>query len=317
MRYISKSKLRHTFQRNSELQFNHKTLYPDSFLFKRGDHPYGAREYLLVRPVPRRTGVEATSMEQSNAISSNSSSSSSSSSSSDVPLLSTNAPMPSHLQILATLHANNNIVFGATVNMKVVQNSTVTSDSNVPLPTVTDLCPILLHAALDDCSGEGEQPQALSTLHGLCAWVRQCLEGTAQSPVIDTLKEQIKTQEESTDGILRTTGVAGRRIVTANAHVQLECITAIATGNPRPGHTVVGQDTHRVGIFGWEALSREFALLDYTEKSKKSGLQLSDECLLYRKYSENYELSEIELLADTSPPYLASAGGAMARFFLQ
>jgi hypothetical protein len=131
--------------------------------------------------------------------------------------------------------------------------------------------------------------------------VRQCLgEGsTIQSAAIRNLVEELKDTS-----------------IHDKAHQQLECITAIATNIPRPGHSVVGQKTHSEGAHGWEAVAREFALLDYTTDELKNNVQLSEECLLYRHYTENCHFIEIELLADTSAIYLSSAGGAMARFIL-
>jgi hypothetical protein len=302
-RFLSKkSKLRHAYQRTSGAAVeNHKQFYPDSFIYRRGDHPYGTREYLLVRPKPMMGDTKEDVPTPQSA----------SQTYSDAA-----EPLPSQLQILATIHANNNILFGATINTNVAPQY---NDPNVKPPSVLDLCPILLHAALDDCSDEGEQPQALSTLHGLSAWVRQCLEGSASSVVLNGLREQVKNSEDSMSSVLRSTSVVGRRFINANANVQLECITAIATGIPRPGHTVVGQGTHRDGAHGWEALAREFALLEYDDDvgKEKTNIQLSEECLLYRYHADSCELVEIELLADTSPAYLASAGGCMARFFLQ
>ena len=65
---------------------------------------------------------------------------------------------------------------------------------------------------------------------------------------------------------------------------------------------MVGQGTHRDGASGWEALAKEYA---------RSGR--SDECQLYLDHDG--ELVAIELLADTRPEYMATAGGAMAGFF--
>jgi hypothetical protein len=288
-----KSKLRYAYQRSSETAIaNHKQFYPDSFLYRRGEHPYGTREYLLVRPKPTTedaNGEDGPTSETGSKTSTDGTT--------------TESLAPSQVQILASLHANNNVVFGATMNTNVVPDDAC-SDPLLKPPSILDLCPILLHAALDDCSDEGEQPQALSTLHGLSAWVRQCLEGTASSTVLLDLQELANNSKDS-EGI--------------DARVQLECITAIATGIPRPGHTVVGQGTHRDGARIWEALAREFALLDYSAAigSNDKKIALSEECLLYRLHADSCELVKIELLADTSPAYLASAGGCMARLFLQ
>jgi hypothetical protein len=136
---------------------------------------------------------------------------------------------------------------------------------------------------------------------------------TVQSSVIQALHEQIQNPTpSSSDNFLQTTNLIGRRPNVVDARQQLECITAIATNVPRPGHSVVGQKTHADGALAWEALCREFAVLDNNDHT----IELSEECMLYRRFSESCELVEIELLADTSPAYLISAGGAMARFVI-
>jgi hypothetical protein len=212
-------------------------LFPDAFIHRRGDHPYGSREYLLVQPAPSEEQNDKSRV---------------------------TGPDGRQLQILASLNAHRNIVFGAAV--KVEQS------------TLLDLCPPLLRASLEDCSADGEQPQAVSTLHGLSAWVRACLQGESSSTALELLRCENET-------------------------VVLQAVTAIATGIPRPGHSVVGQGTYRDGATGWEALAKEFVLTQ----------TISEECQLYQ--SSGAELVQIELLADTNPAYLASAGGAMARFF--
>ncbi|KAL3914231.1 MAG: hypothetical protein SGILL_006186 [Bacillariaceae sp.] len=82
----------------------------------------------------------------------------------------------------------------------------------------------------------------------------------------------------------------------------LEAVRAIATQVPRPGHSVVGQGTYRDGKDAWQALAKEYI-----------ELQLGDEANLYMQHGGR--LVAIEHMADTSPDYLKSAGGAMARFF--
>jgi len=183
-------------------------------IHRRGDLPYGSREYLLLPP--------------------------------HLPLQQASAQ-----NTLANLRAHRNIVFGAQFRI--------------------DLAAPLLRVALEDCSTEGEQPQAVSTLHGLSQWVCDCLDGKQESDTLPTLDA-----------------------------INLEAITAIATGIPREGHFVVGQGTFRNGAQGWKALAREFL-----------ELGLSEEANLYRR--ADAQLVAIEHLADTNTKYLKSAGGAMAR----
>jgi hypothetical protein len=121
----------------------------------------------------------------------------------------------------------------------------------------------------------------------------------------------------------------------------LEAITAIATGKPRKGHSIIGAGTYRDGMIGWMALSREYALLSSSSSSSNVALTTaaidyivdddytnttanptfsseevkggSREISLYK--SRNGEVTKIEHLACTTPEYLAMAGGAMARIF--
>lgn len=263
-----------------------ETTTTTSFVHRRGDHPYGSREYLLVQPA----GPNATS---------------SSSSSSTLT-----GPDGSTLQILATLKAHRNIVFGATT----------TSSLSSPSSSVADLCPALLRAALDDCSNDGEQPQAVSTLHGLSAWVRACLEGgatetTTTTATTSTVLEGLRRQPLRGDGD-DGNGSDPSSSSDAAPRLALQAVTAIATGVPRPGHAVVGQGTYRDGAAAWTALAREFVALSSPpppSDQKPHHDFASDECRLYQ--AAGAELVQIELLADTQPAYLASAGGAMARFF--
>lgn len=161
--------------------------------------------------------------------------------------------------ILARLHGHRQVIFGA---------------------TNPAACPPLLERALKDAASQGEQPQALATLHGLCAWVHDCLEDKARSAVLATLDETSKQA----------------------------CI-AIATGVPRPGHSVVGAGTYRDAEAGWKALAQEFC-----------QAAPSAECRLYLQAGKDLSVPQatlvgIEHLADTQPEYLQSAGGAMARYF--
>jgi hypothetical protein len=61
------------------------------------------------------------------------------------------------------------------------------------------------------------------------------------------------------------------------------------------------QDTYRDGAAAWEELAKEYA-----------KLQRSEECQIYQ--ARGAELVRIDHLVDTSPDYMRSAGGSMARF---
>jgi hypothetical protein len=84
--------------------------------------------------------------------------------------------------------------------------------------------------------------------------------------------------------------------------VALEACKAMATGIPRPGHSVVGIGTYRDGQLGWEIFAREFV--------KRN---LAQEANLYK--SKGAEVVGIEHLADKSEAYMKTAGGAMCRLF--
>lgn len=141
--------------------------------------------------------------------------------------------------------------------------------------TVQETCSMLVTHAILDCGEPGHQPQAIAALHGLCDFVQDCLSGNEESSVL----EQYRRDSDV-----------------------LECVTAIATNTPRTGHTVVGQGTHAMAADAWEGLAKEFI------QQKRSP-----ECELYAAH--NGILIHIELLADTQPDYLVSAGGAMARYY--
>jgi hypothetical protein len=173
---------------------------------------------------------------------------------------------------LASIRAHRNIIFGAQLHQ--MEGSLV------------ELCRPLFIEALQDAGSNAEQPQGLATLHGLSAWIQQGL-------------NSYNSSEHYTKSF--------KALVESLTDIQLEAVRAIATGVPRPGHSVVGPGTHRDAGDAWELLAREFIQSKTMERD-------DDECLLYT--SNGGQLVGIELLADTQPVYLESAGGAMARFFL-
>lgn len=97
----------------------------------------------------------------------------------------------------------------------------------------------------------------------------------------------------------------------------MDAVRAIATGEPRPGHSVVGAGTYRDGKIGWTALAREYSQLATTESvsldASYVGRKGLEELALYN--SRGGEVTKIEHLAHTQPEYLREAGGAMARIF--
>jgi hypothetical protein len=134
-----------------------------------------------------------------------------------------------------------------------------------------EACSPLLQAALHDAADVGEQPQAVASLAGLCNFVENCLE--QEDPILKELDS-----------------------------LSLEACTAIATGIPRAGHSMVGFGTFRDGQDGWEILAKEFV-----------NRNLSQEANLYK--TQGGELVRVEHLADDSEAYMKTAGGAMSRLF--
>jgi hypothetical protein len=221
-------------------------FFPDAVVHARGDLPYGSREYVLLPPY---VTLEDLADEEN-----------------------------SHLK-LASLQAHRNVIFGAVRYCQKKLYSPKDDDDDIAVkPTLTAACMPLLDAALVDASEEGEQPQALTTLHGLSVWAAASLLGKTESKAVSKMQRD-----------------------PAKA-VALEAALSIATGIPRAGHSVVGQGTYRDGAAAWEELAKEYV-----------SLHRSEECQLYQ--ARGAELVGIELLADTRPDYMRSAGGSMARLF--
>jgi hypothetical protein len=132
-------------------------------------------------------------------------------------------------------------------------------------------CTPLLQAALQDAESVGDQPQALASLSGLCQFTQTCFE--QEDPILQQLDP-----------------------------VSYDACKAIATGIPRPGHSVVGAGTYHDGKVGWELLAKEF--------TKRN---LAEEVTLYE--SKGAQIVCFEHLADKSESYLKTAGGTMCRLF--
>lgn len=148
-----------------------------------------------------------------------------------------------------------------------------------------DVCLPLVIAAIKESEAleHGQQPQAVASLKGLSEWVAECFEkeNLGGSETLQRLGNEENSSEDS---------------------VSFEAVRAIATGIPRPGHSVVGQGTFRDGEETWKELAKEYI-----------ALGLSVEAKLYEK--QGGKLVNIEHLADQSPENMKSAGGAMARLF--
>jgi len=163
---------------------------------------------------------------------------------------------------LARLSADRNYIYGA----KAVQRS---------LGTQAEVCKRLLEMALKDSKSQGEEPVALASLEGLSKWIKAGIEGKYD---IATLKQLEASDQKS-----------------------YEACKSIATGVPRPGHSVVGQGTFRDAEFGWVQLATEYV-----------SLNMSQEAELYQENGAT--LVGIDHMADTSREGMMDAGGSMARF---
>lgn len=178
---------------------------------------------------------------------------------------------------LARLSANRNLIFGA----KVVQRS---------LGNQSLVCKPLLAKALNDVSSKGDIGVAMASLDGLCKWTSNALHE------LEGGNEQQKSDIESAEKV--------RKVLSKwkeDDDKVYEAIKAIATGIPRPGHSVVGQGTYRDGEEGWTQLAQIFV---------EDGL--TEEGALYQ--SSGGTLKSIEHLADTTREGLMYSGGAMAKF---
>lgn len=190
--------------------------------------------------------------------------------------------------LIASLHAHRNILFAASLR----DNNDTTTGHPYSLSQVV---PALVQAALVDATSNGEQPQAVAALHGLSAWVRLQL---------GIVEESAGSDPNTTEHVAKGTDATATSSVWLRdlADVELQAVRAIATGIPRPGHSVVGAGTYRDGADAWSRLAKAYA---------EAGL--AEEARLYEE--QGGQLVNVEHMADTQPAYLQEAGGAMARFF--
>jgi hypothetical protein len=172
---------------------------------------------------------------------------------------------------LARLKCNGNVIYGA----KVVQRT---------LGTEVDVCMPLLEAALRDIKVKNDDALAMASLDGLCQWVSKAIENNESEELFDDEEIQSTLTKWRED----------------DPHLY-GAVKAIATGEPRPGHSVVGQGTYRDGQSGWMELAHQYISQD-----------MASEAILYEKGGATLEC--IDHLANTSRESLIYAGGAMAKF---
>ena len=235
--------------------------------------------------------------------------------------------LPPAETLVASLNANRNVLFGARLHIhRPALSDEDEGGGEADARYRTDYlsaCGPLLDLAKEDSATNGQQVQALARLGGLCSWVSDRLkDGGEGSSVLRALTQESAADEEPMDEPPRRDdgtkpGKRARQrvndhsgLITFDDELErtklLEAVRAIATGVPRPGHSVVGAGTYRDGMQGWIALAREYAALSTV--GDRRGLE---EVTLYR--SRDGEVASIEHLAHTSD--LLDDGGAMARIF--
>ncbi|KAL9184397.1 hypothetical protein ACHAXT_002483 [Thalassiosira profunda] len=264
---------------------------------KEGDDPYGFRRYLLV---PR----------------------------SDDGASEADGQAPTR-PVLASLNADKNIIFGAQLHL---QSSTIGDDEDY-FSKYLVACGPLLDAAKEDASVNGQQVRALATLRGLCSWVSECLDNDGEGSEVlmglmhgqqqpNPLAEAKKKESDLPPGKR-----ANQKIRDSSAKLvlkkeksriqMLDAVRAIATGIPRPGHSVVGAGTYRDGEKGWVALAKEYTQLVSADPDSVDASSIGrrglEEVALYK--SRDADVTKIEHLAHTEQEYLKEAGGAMARLY--
>jgi hypothetical protein len=170
----------------------------------------------------------------------------------------------------------------------------------------------LVKAAVVDAGSQGEQPQALATLHGLCKWVEAGLH-SVEAPNQSSTREDLDRQQERRSVSSSVLTKLVKQLHRQDRRIELEAVRAIATRCPRSNSLPNKEDgqwygTFRDGRAAWSDLAREFA-------------PQSPEVRLYRAHGA--EVTNIELLLGEEPSssssvsdeYRRSAGGAMARMF--
>lgn len=228
--------------------------------------------------------------------------------------------------VFASINANQNMMFGLLLHTPSANISA--GGTNVNFTNHLNICGPLLDIAKEDASINGEQPQALCTLNGLCDWVTECLQKNGEgSQVLGVLMneysntntnesketQQSNSKSEKPRSKQKIQNKSNAYTINSESQrvLQLGAITAIATNTPRPGHSVLGMGTYRDGREAWIHLGWEYTQLSSPwDDTCRSGLE---ELMVYK--SRDGEVGVIEHLAHPEEGYLKSAGGAMARVF--
>lgn len=180
------------------------------------------------------------------------------------------------------------------------------SDSNVSLNTFDDtfdekfgfvkVCRPLLIKALEQATKEGDQPQGLAALNGLCGRIQYLMENSSESETMMELKNKVYGESSSSS---ISNGNGEDKIV-------WEAIQSVATQIPRQGHDGVGMGTYLDSRKGWTELAKEYAL------ERRGPMIVQGEAQLFQ--SNGAVFVGIEYIGEENPKYWKEAGGAMARF---
>lgn len=175
---------------------------------------------------------------------------------------------------LASIYVKRNMIFGTRVHFS--------SEKGIMIALP------LLKRALHEAGSEGDQPQGLASLYGLCHYVQQCILDPSISP---TMLSLIQESEQSTEG-----------------KIILQAVQSIATNVPRESNMEVGWGTYTDARPGWTRLAKEYGSLSDTETT------LIGEPQLFQKVGA--VLVQIEYIGnEENPEYWKDAGGSMAKYF--
>ena len=213
--------------------------------------------------------------------------------------------------LLASMHVKRNIIFGtrihdyeylAQIGGKKLNEDVISrdadarnDDSDLTLKNFDEkfgfvkVCKPLLVEALQQASKEGDQPQGLAALTGLCDRVQYLIRNPSESDAMLKLRSNAFGENSDEEG-----------------KILLEAIQSVATQIPRSGHEVVGIGTYFDSRKGWTELAKEYAL------ARRGLMIVQGESQLFQ--SNGAVLVGIEYIGKENPKYWIDAGGAMARF---
>jgi len=209
-------------------------------------------------------------------------------------------------QELAEIFVQRNVLHGAKILLE--GNNDGAGHVHQDSPSLEETCSPFLQIALEAAGRNGDQPQALASLPGLCRWVESCLVVSAEGSDDVVSDDDAVDEEGDINNRLvpprSTTLDALRESGEDDDLVSLAAVRAIATGVPRPGHSVVGFGTYRDARKAWTDLAMEYA--------RKTTL---GEAALYKSAGAVVTGIEHLDLGAIDQSQLKESGGAIARFF--